>query len=219
MKISFVIFLVVFTSCSSSINENKNEIENVVIGKEIKNTQPAGAKEPLVQDTLREKGKVYGITRVNDSIFYYRVFYSKNNETDRGRTLLKVCNKSDLLWLSELNDELVFNNDNTLIKVDLNSNCIYYFSIFNGDNLHQICLPDQYLLTDANEFVATTKGLYIKLVNEDDYGFKDVLFINSERGYLKELNLNYKGYFELKESSKGVVLVDQDKILEIIEAY
>ncbi len=160
---------------------------------------------------VNDNGKVFELTALNDSVYYYKLFKKSKPESDIGLTEIKVKNKIDqLLWKMPIKDEIVLNNKNDLITVDLNSRCIKYYSIFNGRLNKDLCLPSKYTFSDANDFIATQQGLYIKLVDENDYSFKDILFVDKNSSALKLMNLEAQGYLKLQRVNSQVVLINSE---------
>ena len=185
-------------STSESKSEQSEPSENTVV---------------LSKDTIVivDDGKVFQATTVNDSIYYYKLFKASKPESDLGPTVVKIKNKNNqLLWKIPIEDETILSDSNNLITVDFSSRCVNYYLIFDGKAISEMCLPSSYPLSDANDFVATYRGLYIKLVDESDYSFKDVLFMDKDSSSLRLMNFKAEGYLKLQKSDERVILTDSE---------
>lgn len=204
----------------SKISKSRSKVLSDLTSRS-KQSKPVKSVVVLNQDTIKitDDGKVFQVTTVNDSIYYYKLFKESKPESDLGSTIVKVKNKNNqLLWKIPVEDKIILSDSNSLITIDFSSRCINYYSIFDGKAVSETCLPSSYTLSDANDFVATYQGLYIKLVNESDYSFKDVLYIDKGSLSLKLMNLKVEGYLKLQKSDNRVTLIDnENKVVKEIK--
>ena len=164
---------------------------------------------------IEEEGKVFAEKVINDSIYLYKVFKSEKAETDVGETILKVLARpKELIWSLPIHYEMTLIDKNHLIVVDFNKQLITYYSIEGGERYKIINMPEEYSISDGNDFVATTEGLFIKIVDSIDYSFRDILFINKHDWSFNLQNLELTGYFDLKKGeTDNAVLVKDDEII------
>lgn len=229
--------VLIFFFCILSINSCKNNTETerekskntvpIVVKKNSsvnrsKNDQNYKRSKNFVvfdNDTLyvEDEGKVLNVNKLNSEIYYYNLFVSAQPETGLGKNFLKVKNKNDdLLWQKEFNNKIIISdNFNSIIFIDVESNSVEYYNGKNGKKSKNYVISKKYILGDANDYVASINGVFIKLVNSDDYSFEDILFLNASTGNEKQLKLSeYKGrYLNLIKIENKISLLEKKNVI------
>ena len=170
----------------------------------------------IIKDEVSEEGgKVWGISKFNSEIYYYKTFKSKIKETDIGKSFIKVKNKEkELLWIKEIDRETIINdNHNYIIFIDHRRHKIIFHDAISGSEMKIKTISESIQLGDT-DYVANKEGLYFKLVNED-YSFKRIMFINNKdwsQNYFEFPELIQK-YVSLRKKDGKVVILDNDNNL------
>lgn len=223
----FIPFLI---KCRDKNSTVKDAVQNEASNEEVETSsylteekQETLPKNMVIvgKDTIaiKESGKVFGVKAVDENIYFYSLFEATGPETDIGPILLKVVDKrSALLCSQRVENKIIRSSKTNIISINIETGCFNYYSIATGVNNRKICLGE-HKLSDANEFVSTDKGLYIKLVNANDYSFEDILLMDGNNSQIRKLNISIEsGYYKLIEKEGQVVLVDNEsKVVKVIE--
>jgi len=223
--IPLIMILLVF-SCE---NKEKSKQQKNIELKESKNNNSI-SKEVNLNDKLQEKlpenylvfnsdtiivadeGKVRNVKMFNSEIYYYMLFIPTKPETGIGEKYIKVKDKrGKLLWSKNYDNKIILSDEyRHIIFLDVENNNIDFYDIEDGKRVISNVLSESYVLGDANEFVATKDGIFIKLVNDEDYKFEDVLFVNPKNGSERLLDLSeFKGqYVNLRKINDKVIIID-----------
>lgn len=226
-------FLLLIISCKNITENNDEKKDSLNVESQLKiekkdiapNNQIDEIQKPpkdyviFEKDTvfINETGKILNINKLNENLYYYNIFIATKPETGIGKSFIKVRNKKDsLLWKKEFDNKRIISDGNeSIIFIDVERNVIEYYDAYNGKKTKSLLIDKKYIIGDANDFVATENGIYIKLVNDDDYSFKNILFLNKLNGENELLDYSrYRDrYLNLKKENNKVILLENNDVL------